>query len=223
MNIPKRYIVICEGKSDRAYLLALQSLLDGVLRPPEGWNEAPVRFIPRPEPSGVKTGYYDEVVPAYQREKRRNPKDEVLVWVDSDVYIWNISRKGIGTGDAYQSRDRERIPTFHFSYHKFEDFLVLHCGQRVFQKWKSIMMGKGHIQNHPLTRTEYAPEFQKVMPHYTKAMLPANLVNEIGIANLQKNCTDPDVVLAGALYPDGVPFAKFLVGVLQEFYPSLFS
>lgn len=223
MNIPRRYIVICEGKSDRAYLLALQSLLDGVLRPPEGWDEAPVRFIPRPEPNGVKTGYYDEVLPAFMREKKRYPSDEVLVWVDADIYIRNEIHKHIGNGDVYKRRDKNIVPDFYFSYHKFEDFLLLHYGQHIFQKWKTIMLGNGHLHNKPLSRTEYAPEFQKVLPHYTKSRLPANLVNEEGLSNLRTNCTDPDVESAELLYSEGRSFAKFLVEILDKHYPILFS
>ncbi len=223
MNIPKRFIVICEGKSDRAYLLALQSLLDGVLRPPDGWDEAPVRFIPRPEPSGVKTGYYDEVVPVYKKEREKYPNDKTLVWVDSDVYIWNVQRRGIGNGDAYRKRDKEDVPVFYFSYHKFEDFLVLHCEPRVFERWKNVMRENGHLQRRPLSWSDYAPVFQKVLPHYSKSMLPVGIVGEDGLLNLQKNLMDIEVKSAEALYPDGVPFAKFLVGILKEYYPSLFE
>ncbi len=223
MNIPERYIVICEGKSDRAYLLALQSLLDGTLCPPEGWEEAPVRFIPRPEPSGVTTGYYDEVLPAYQKERRSNPKAKVMVWVDSDVYIWNTPRKGKGNGDAYTERDREKIPAFYFSYHKFEDYLAMHSGPAVFRKWKSSMIENGHLRIMPLSHKDYSPAYQKVFPHYSKSSLPNGIVCEKCFANLKQNCSDPDILAAKELYADGHSFAEFLVNILEKYYPTMFE
>ena len=222
MNVPKRYVVICEGKSERAYLLALQSLLDGVLPPPDGWDEAPVRFIPRPEPSGVKTGYYDEVVPAYRREKKVLPQGNTIVWVDSDIYIWNVPRGKGNNGDMYRSRDKQAIPAFFFSYHKFEDFLALHCAPADFRRWKELMRDNGHLLKAPLPRPEYAPEYQKVFPHYSKSKLPMDLVNETGLSNLAANCRDADVIAAKRLYPDGHSFAEFLVQTLRTCYPHVF-
>ena len=188
-----------------------------------------LRFIPFPELEGTCTGQYDKIVAAYRSATELFAPTSVEVWVDADIYIRNEtfnSDANKSNGTEYLNRPAD-VPIFFFSYHNFEDFVALHYDEKTFQAWKSnvlfVTSGAEELSHHdsPLTRTEYAPLFQKVFPHYSKKKrMPFELSTE-RLANLRRNLKDPDVQTMAQFFQPGIAFGEHLLWLFDETYPEL--
>ena len=170
----KKIIIVCEGKSDFSYLNALQRFIDNDIKLTEGHDDPLLRFVPCPEPLGTCTGTYDKIVAVYWSVVEDFAPDPVEIWVDADIYIRNEelnSTPGKFNGTEYRNKPLD-IPEFNFSFHNFEDFIVLHADDATFLRWKEIVLSAKGGQNEnahhdwPLPRSDYAPLFQRVMPRY---------------------------------------------------------
>lgn len=224
----KKVIVVCEGKSDVSYLNALQRFVENDIPLPLGEDDPLLRFVPYPELLGTCTGAYDKIVEAYYEAKEVFAPDSVEIWVDADIYIRNEALNADPTkfnGTEYQNRPKD-IPMFLFSYHNFEDFIALHCDDKTFGLWKSNVLqalgtdsGKSH-HDHPLTRAEHAPLFQKVLPHYSKRKTPFTLSVE-RLANLRRHLQDPEVQDMTSFLQPGRAFGERLLQLFDKYYPGL--
>lgn len=229
MSQTQRIHVVCEGKSDRAYLVELQRFLEqDIPSDPTGNNLQPIVFVPRPDSEGVGGGYYDRLVPVYEAECKDLDADyatpetfrfrpDLLIWADSDVYIQNTPRGQSFTGTDYQNRP-PHIPIFHFSYHKFEDFVAWHQDDATFAKWKQTFIGNGHA-SAPLYNGPYMVDYQTALPNYTKRYLPRGLITVENIANLKRHIADPIVQAMKSVWQPGISFAEFLVDMLATSFP----
>lgn len=225
----KKIIIICEGKNDVSYLNALQRFVENDVPLLPGEVDPLLRFIPLPEEEGNCTGQFDKIVDTYQSAIEIFDKVSVSVWVDADIYIRNESFHSDKTkfnGTEYLNRSSD-IPVFYFSYHNFEDFLALHFDIEKFQYWKSSVLlvpnKLSNLSHHdsPLSRSEYAPLFQKVFPRYSKKKkMPFDLSIE-RLANLRLNIKDPDIQTMKQLFQPGIEFGEFLLKLFDEVYPGL--
>ena len=114
-----RYIIVCEGESERAYLQRLQGFLDDQALPPDTF-ETPLRFI-GPESALAKTGTFGKIKSAYNQTRRANKTASVLIWADFDLYHRNDCQCA-----THYAAKTAGIPDFLFSFHNFEDFFALH-------------------------------------------------------------------------------------------------
>ena len=229
MPMEKKVIIVCEGKNDVSYLNALQRFVENDIPLPPGQIDPFLRFIPFPELEGTCTGQYDKIVVAYRSATELFAPTSVEVWVDADIYIRNEmfnSDANKSNGTEYLNRPAD-VPIFFFSYHNFEDFVALHYDEKTFQAWKSnvlfVTSGAEELSHHdsPLTRTEYAPLFQKVFPHYSKKKrMPFELSTE-RLANLRRNLKDPDVQTMAQFFQPGIAFGEHLLWLFDETYPEL--
>lgn len=229
--VEKKIIIVCEGKSDFAYLNALQRFIDNDIPLPPGQDDPLLRFVPFPEPLGTCTGAYDKIIEAYRDAVEEFYPDPVEIWVDADIYIRNESLKSDPTrhnGTEYANRQSD-IPIFNFSYHNFEDFIALHCDKDTFQRWKTNVLqarqsrgNKFCLPHHdyPLSRNEYSPLFQKVLPHYSKRKTPFEL-SISRLANLRHNLKDPDVQSMLLHLQPGIAFGSHLLELFDDAYPGL--
>ena len=99
-------IVVCEGSSEFAYIQELNRLMREM--------ECSVVF----RPIAVGSGFYAAVQSKYREIKRANPRGDICIWVDADIYIRNERN----CNDAYRRRPAG-VPAFLFSRQNFEDFL----------------------------------------------------------------------------------------------------
>lgn len=197
--------VVCEGKSERNYIEALNRLLR------DNGANIPLVLYPQSVPKGkeVGGGHFSHIVETYRKEKKRNPKQgEIWIWVDWDAYM----RNDRDTTTLYQRRPSD-IPEFLFSYQNFEDFLILHCTPDRVKQWVAICNAHGHIE-HPLHSAEYIPLFRQLFPEYEKGKLPDRLAKlseeDIGIA-LQNSLDDT------------IPFKCDFIERLARFISERFS
>ena len=104
--------VVCEGKSERNYLAALNRLLrdSGI-----GLTLLSPNPKKRDEDGG---GHFRNVVQKYKDFRRNNRNVQPWIWVDWDLYLRNDQH----CMELYESRPKG-IPAFLFSIHNFEDFL----------------------------------------------------------------------------------------------------
>lgn len=224
----KKVIIVCEGKSDYSYLNALQRFIENDLPLPEGQVDTPLRFVPCPDPYGTGTGNYEKIVQTYRDAVEDFAPDPVEIWVDADIYIRNepyTFDPSKHNGDEYRNRE-QGIPIFHFSYHNFEDFVAFHCDKTTFEKWKANVLfaasGATNQAHHdwPLASSEYAPQFQKVVPHYSKRKMPFSISVD-RLANLRRNLQDPDVKTMSALLQPGIEFGSRVLELFDAAYPGL--
>ena len=224
----KKIIIVCEGNSDYSYLNALQRFIENELPLPEGQIDTPLRFVPCPDPYGAGTGDYEKIVQTYREAVEDFAPDPVEIWVDADIYIRNEPSpfdSSKHNGDEYRSRESD-IPIFHFSYHNFEDFVAFHCDEVMFAKWKANVLyavGRETNRTHcdcPMSRSEYAPHFQKVIPHYSKRKMPFSLSVE-RLANLRRNLQDPEVKTMSVFLQPGIEFGSRVLQLFDEAYPGL--
>ena len=223
----KRIIFVCEGKTDCAYLHAVQRFIENDISIAV-YGEPKLRFIPDPDPLGAGTGKYDTIVERYNKAVQEFAPDPVNIWVDADIYIRN-EELGLNSGKfnftEYQNRP-SNIPVFHFSYHNFEDFLALHYEESVFNVWKQTVLyavshntSRSHSE-YPLIRSEHAPLFQKVFPRYSKRKsIPFDITID-RLVNLRRNVNDLDVQSMTLLQP-GVSFASYLLDTFDTAYSGL--
>lgn len=211
MNMPcTRYIIVCEGESEWAYLQRMQSFLD---QQPlaNGAFETPLRFIV-PKRGIVKGGSFGRLKNQYNQTRGQNKRSTIRIWADFDLYHRNDNQ----CADHYAAKT-EGIPDFHFSYYNFEDFYALHSDGERFQEW--LRFGaRGHFDT-PWHSDDYLPEIEKIFPDYAKGGLPADFIRWDSLRNLKRNkCRRPR---SNPYNLQGLGcFADFLIGEIEGAYPG---
>jgi len=202
----KRIIIFCEGQSEITYIEQLNALL-------LIWaeNSMPsIIFIP----INTNGGKFGNVQTAL-RENFMKPANR-KVWVDYDLYHPNRINN---CRDEYRTRPGH-IPPFHFSFHNFEDFLMLHYPFDDLQKWSLEFGNTSHLDT-PLHGDEYIPHIQKIICGYKKGVLPPHFVNKVSLANLKRNL--PNRIITPPDDPDFKDFAQFLLAELETAHPDIFT
>jgi len=207
----KRITVVCEGRSEYVYLKNLQRFLE---TQSDDWD-FPLQVFPdnRAETNG---GDYRIVVSNYKDQRRGNRRAQIEVWVDYDLYVRN-DRENM---TKYQAKP-PGIPDFKFSFHNFEDFLVMHMEDETVERWRSIFGQAGHFKT-PLHSCDYIPLLRTLIPEYKKGELSVDITAE-SLKRLKRN--------QNMLNPLGVPpddlhfgsFAVFLIKQIEEAYPELLA
>ncbi len=205
-----RYIIICEGESEWAYLQRLQSFLEQQ-QMPDGGFETPLRFIV-PERVIVKSGAFGKLRNRYNKTRKQNKNISIQIWADFDLY----HRNDKGCADHYAHKSAG-IPDFLFSYHNFEDFFALHWDGDRFQEW--LRFGSGGHFDTPLHAEGYLPEIKKIFPGYDKGALPVDFITWDSLKNLKRN--KPHQPRSNPYNLQGLGcFADFLIGEIERAYPG---
>lgn len=203
-SLPTVIWVACEGKSEKAYLAELNRL----------FRETGTPLILKDEVAGG--GFYPLAEAAYKRAQKKSGtrgqhagQGTPWVWVDSDLY----ERNDRASGDLYTSRPRG-IPTFLFSHHNFEDFLVLHLEDEQVEHWVNLCNG-GTV---PLHERNYLPLLASLFPDYAKPSLPAPLtpLTPALLANAYRHSQNPAI-------PFRCDFIEKLVPLILAKNPSFFG
>ena len=205
-----RYIIVCEGESEWAYLQRLQSFLDQ--QPlPDGGFESSLRFI-APIQAIAKGGKFATLQSQYRKTWKGNKKSSIKIWADFDLYHRNDN------GCAYSYAHKPATtPDFLFSYHNFEDFFALHSNASCFHKWRRFA-AHGHFST-PLHSDGYLPEIQRIFPDYAKGGLPADFISWDSLKNLKRNKSHRPSSNPHNLQGLGC-FADFLISEIERAYPG---
>lgn len=205
-----RYIIVCEGESEWAYLQRLQSFLDD--QPlADGVFETPLRLIV-PKRVIVKTGTFGALKSRYNKTRTENKKTSIQIWADFDLYHRNDKKCA-----EHYAHKTAGIPDFLFSFHNFEDFIALHWNDEQFQQWLQFG-GLGHFAQ-PLHAVDYLPEFLKISPGYGKGALPVDFITWDSLKNLKQNKAQRPTSNPQNL--QGIQsFADFLIGEIETAYPG---
>ena len=168
-------IVICEGRSEFAYVQSLNRMLTTV--------EGRAAFVPK----SADCGNFSAIKRCYQKQKKSNRESEILIWVDRDIYV--RSKVEI---EAYAKK--KNIPDFFFSTMNFEDVLALHQPKSVLYEWDTICVRKNHFTN-PMTDDQYIPLYTKtVCSDYRKGTFPPGFrLTKTVLENAFANNEDPNV------------------------------
>ena len=154
-------IIVCEGESEVAYIQELNRLF------------RELEISATLQPVCVGTGFFSNVVAAYRNARRDNPRTDIQIWVDWDIYARNERQ----CMDAY-SRKGGGIPSFCFSRQNFEDFLVTHLAEDELARWLEVCRSSGHLKE-PLHSEQYIPLFRETLfPQYSKGDIPFPLTHE---------------------------------------------
>ena len=207
----KHIIICCEGGSEQLYIQQLNALLASVESSDETRFVQPLIF----HPVLVACGEFTPVMRIIRSERVNNPRTKLQVWVDYDLY--HPKRKE-SKRQKYLSRPKG-VPAFHFSFHNFEDFLILHYPPDLLQEWKSMFTDTGHF-SQPLHHKEYRNRFSAILPDYKKGSLPSQFVNAVTLGNLKRNL--PGRIILPSDEPDFQDFAGFLLDELNIAYPELY-
>ena len=215
MALPARYIIVCEGKSEWTYVQSLNRLfrelpteaVDGIV---------PLVLVPKPPPDGVGSGRFPRLVRELRRARRDNPRTEVVVWADADLYV----RPGHDQDRFLE--DATFSASFRFSAFNFEDFLALHGDDETFVRWKETLSSTGHFST-PLHSNEYLSLFQRIVPGYAKGTLDEDLTIAY-LHNLRRHWPEAKSLfaaslpgrIAGQLFPD------FLLNQIDMAFPAVF-
>lgn len=148
-----RTVIVCEGKSECAYIQELNRYL----------REEGVEHHLHPEDAGG--GKPDRVKAACKRVRLRERGVELRIWLDKDIYFRDSTLQ--------LPEHIERL--CHFTYWNFEDFLALHCEQDDIAKWIVACVGANHLEQ-PLHSDEVETLVrQHIFPSYQKGTLPEKL------------------------------------------------
>jgi hypothetical protein len=205
-----RYIIVCEGESEWAYVQRLQSFIDQQ-QLPTGAFEPPLRLIAS-ERVIVKGGSFGKLKNRYNRTRAQNKKSSIQIWADFDLYHRNYN----SCADHYALKTAG-IPDFLFSYHNFEDFFALHWDGNSFQEWLNFG-NHGHFTT-PLHAIGYLPEIKRIFPGYDKGEVPAGFITWAALNNLKRNRAHRPTSNPGNLQGLGC-FADFLIGKIESAYPG---
>ncbi len=160
MYLNKTIIIVCEGPSEESYIQELNRLFRE-----ENIN---LNFVPKVSGGGT----YKNVENRYKKEKKKNPKNRIIIWQDKDTYIRNEQNNDIN----YKNKPKG-IPDFLFNINNFEDMLVLHLDDSIIKIWENECIKQNHF-NIPMTKTVYEPLFkEKIIPNYKKGDFPIENFN----------------------------------------------
>ena len=205
-----RYIIVCEGESEWAYLQRLQSFLEQQ-QPADGSFEPPLLFIV-PERVIVKTGTFGKLKSRYSKMRKENKKTAIEILADFDLYNRNDKK----CADHYAAKTAG-IPDFLFSFHNFEDFFALHFDGIELAEW--LRFGNSGHFTTPLHAAGYLPEIKRVFPDYGKGRLPADFVSWASLRNLKANLSHQPASNPQNL--QGIrSFADFLITEIERAYPG---
>lgn len=129
--LPLRYLIVCEGESERAYVQGMQRFLDQQALP-DGLFETPLRLI-SPEQAVAKGGSFAALRRQHARLRRSNRGVSIQIWADYALYHRNHQ----GCAVHYRNKPAD-LPGFLFSFHNFEDFLALHWDRDRLERWRSF-------------------------------------------------------------------------------------
>lgn len=190
------YCVLCEGKSEFAYLQELNKFIRE--------NDIGIKLTLNPVMIGC--GHYSEVTKQYRKIKELKKKDKIagiIIWVDKDVYKRNENKNSIK-----YARKQTSIPNFKFNIYNFEDFLAMHLPSTELAKWQAICEREGHFAT-PMTADQYEPLLAgSIFPGYSKGKLPDGIITIDSLRNLKMNQADKTVKFDS-------DFAKFLCDLLH--------
>lgn len=210
----RRFIIVCEGQSEWAYLKRLQGFLDDQATE-AGQFQPPLIFM-APESSVVKSGQFKMLVKQFKSKRQENRKANIQIWADFDLY----HRNDANCATSY-TRKPQGIPDFLFSFHNFEDFFALHFTGEQFQDWLAFggTGGTRHFTT-PLHSREYMPEITRVFPNYSKGNLPPDFVTWDSLKTLKFNLNHQPY-FSNPHNLTGIPsFAEFLIQEIELAYPG---
>ena len=212
------FIMVCEGRSERAYLQRLQSFLDNET---ECWP-VPLQFIPRLPVGGDGLeqggGYYANILKCFKSERKKNRKSRIEVWVDDDIYVREDGERERENRASYLAK-LGSIPDFHFSFHNFEDFLALHLDDAAIQRWHAAF-DLAHV-SRPLHSQDYLPLYEAVFPGYRKGDVPPDFITRDSLSRLKARLDRP--LVPTAVEPSFCSFAHFLIEQIDAAFPSLLA
>ncbi len=162
------YQIICEGASERNYLMRLNRLLF------KG------DFTAAFSPHCANTGYPGPVLSEYRRIAARNRGTDIFIWVDKDIYITQPKKCQSYESSSLKSR-------FFFSVMNFEDFAMLHCEPSMLKRMSRL----GHF-SIPVSASAYEKELLEFFPGYRKGDLPFELSQD-RLKTLFQNISNPDI------------------------------
>jgi hypothetical protein len=167
-NLNSRYIIICEGKSEDAYIQELNKYFR------EKNIISSISLVSKP----VGGGHYAAVVRKYKEEFKKNKsRFRIWIWVDRDIYERNEQKNC----DKYSKRPKN-IPDFCFNIFNFEDFFILHYPKDKVSNYRKLCEDKDHFKN-PLHSEDYMPLIKKVIEGYKKGSLPNDFTISTEILN----------------------------------------
>ncbi|MEG1740776.1 MAG: hypothetical protein RR250_05565 [Akkermansia sp.] len=184
------FYVICEGKSECAYLQELNKEL--------AEEDIPISF----QAFSADNGTFACLKNKWKTQhlgKGRN----VFFFADWDLFYRDSLK-----GKTLYDKEREKLPRFYFNHQNFEDFFSLHLPFEKAAEWCEICIKQGHFKN-PMCAKEYEPLFQTLVPNYQKGKLPSNFNMHEGLAHLRKNLSDHRLHQKSE-------FAVFLLTLLEE-------
>ncbi|MBM4164092.1 MAG: hypothetical protein FJ222_06595 [Lentisphaerae bacterium] len=210
------FIMVCEGRSERAYLQRLQSFLDNQTL---AWP-VPLRFIPL-LPSGRDGseqggGFYKDVVKCYKDQSKLKKHPPIEVWVDDDIYVRKGSARERKNRESYLGKPAG-IPDFVFSFHNFEDFLALHLDDAAIARWHSAF-DPAHVAA-PLHSNDYKKLYDSVFPGYRKGDLSPDFITRESLSRLKANLARP--LVPPPADPRFRSFARFLIEQIDAAFPDL--
>lgn len=209
----RRHIIVCEGKSEWAYLRRLQGFLDDQTME-AGEFQPPLMFI-APESAIAKNGECKSLVKLYKEKRKTNKKGTIEIWTDFDLYHRNDNH----CADNYRKK-ANGIPDFLFSYHNFEDFFALHHDGTQLQAWLDYGQSERRHFEIPLHSYDYEPEISRIFPGYAKGNLPVDFVNWNSLRNLKKHLHYQPTQSNPHQLTGLRSFAEFLIQEIEIAYPS---
>ena len=203
--------VVCEGKSEKAYL----QLLNDHLRE----QDISLSFVVHP----AGNGHFKQLKQAWKKFQKgehcsnwRSARDCYCIWADWDLFHRNYK----ACRDLYD-KERASLPQFCFNYHNFEDFLSLHLPTKTAHEWCATCNGRNHFTN-PLHSGEYQPLFENLVPGYQKGRLPDGFNICEGLRNLRINMIDTKLLLNNN--PTEFRFfTDFLLEILTPYWAEIFG
>lgn len=207
-----RHIFVCEGSSERTYLLRLQSFLEQL--PVSEDDACPRLMFLSAERHVANSGYFANLRTKYSLAHRENRNASIQIWTDFDLYHRNDSNSSA----IYATK--RGLPDFLFSFHNFEDFIALHASGDEFREWLNLG-NEGYFEN-PAPSIAHAELIKKIVKGYRKGSLPANFTTKERLRNLKTNLSFQPQSNPHNLQNIG-KFADFLVGQLELHHPEIFG
>ena len=212
MAAPINWYIICEGKSEIAYLSHLARFLRGLAQA-RGLFFPPLTFTGIPPVHGVGGGGYPKVNQVFRAERKANWRGHLKIWLDADVYV----REKNEAPDTFAKRTLVTKGYCSFSALVFEDFLAMHFDDGLYEEWKRAFARRGHFAK-PLVKAEHDPLFLPFWgraignpdARYKKGDLPEDWITVASLTNLFRHCVDPDILFPVRALTPAPTFPEFL-------------
>ncbi len=185
------YNVICEGTSEENYIKEINKFFRE--------NSINVSLYP----INVGNGSFSQVYKKFKKVKSTNKNQEVVIWVDGDIYKRNKNEK-----KQYDER-KKSVPDFKFNKYNFEDMIVLHLSDDKIDQWNNICIQNNHF-NIPMTSEVYIPLFRtNIIENYEKGNFPLEIFDTNTIWDAIRNNDDINI----NFHSD---FLSFIQEILEE-------